>query len=210
MNKTYNENEVKIYINGSVLEIEQQIKYLGVILDNKLKCDICEKISQKLSVLSRLRHELHQGQTLYLYKTIIQPHFMYCPSIIYFSRENEIKKLQILQNKCMSQILKADRFTSSDVTLNSLNLMKVNQLIIFRTLIFIFNIIHGLAPQYLSNRIHYNQNTILLTNATKSCSQNALFYKGIKLFNSLPESIKSEDSNTKFQEILKEYFLKKM
>lgn len=223
-NKLININDLKIFINGSKLDIVNEIKYLGVILDNKLKFDsnvsqICKKIGQKLNVLNRLRHELNQNQKLYLYKTIIQPHFMYCPSIIFLANESEISRLQVLQNKCMRQILKADRFTSGDDMLKLLKLMNVNQLITFRTLIFIFNIIHGLAPQYLSDRILYNQNLIrqlrnknqiLLTNATKTCSQNALFYKGIQLFNSLPEYIKSENSKPKFQKLLSKYIFETM
>lgn len=218
-NKKIDIRNIHIEINGSKLEIESEIKYLGVVIDDKLKFDRnvsqkCSKIGQKLNVLNRLRNELNQDQKLYIYKTIIQPHIMYCPSILYLSNDTDINRLQVLQNKCMRQILKMDRFTNSTVMLKSLNLMSVKQIIIYRTLLFIFNIIHGLAPQYLTDKIKYNvndhrllrnQNSILLTNASKSCSQNALFYKGIKLFNTLPLEIKNEESKTKFQKILQIY-----
>lgn len=196
-NKNVDKSTVRIHINGSQLDIENEIKYLGVIIDDKLNFNknishICKKVGQKLNALNRLRHELTQYQKLYLYKTIIQPHFTYCPSIIFLASDTELNRLQILQNKCMRQILKLDNYANGQEMLETLSLMSVIQLVIFRTLIFIYNIIHGLAPQYLTNKIIYNesvsrplrnQNTILLTNATKTCSQNALFYKGIKLFN---------------------------
>lgn len=122
----------------------------------------------------------------------------------------------------MRQILKVDRFTSSNAMLKSLNLMSIKQLIIFRTVIFIFNIIHGLAPQYITNRIIYNvnatkqlrnQNSILLTRANTACSQNASFYKCIKLYHciiDLPNEIKSEVSKSEFQKLHKEHIFETM
>ena len=195
-------------------------KYLGVQIDENLNFDrntshICKKIGMKLSTLGRLRNELNFSQKLYIYKTIIEPHFTYCATIIYLSTETDLNRLQILQNKCMRLILSANQFTSSDTMLNVLDLMSVRQLIIFKTLIFIYKIIQGEAPEYLSNRIIYkyqtqnrtlrNSNDINLTDANKACSQNSLFYKGIKLFNSLPSEIKNCETISQFKKLLKKF-----
>lgn len=219
-NKQFDRNNVNIYINGSRLEIENEIKYLGVILDDKLKFNkntdyLCKKIGKKTNVISRLRNELNMGQKAMLYKTIVEPHFTYCSSILFLCTNDDIDRLQVLQNKCMRNILKMDRFTSTEVLTEALEILNVKQIILYRTLIFIHNIVNKWAPQYLSNRIKYrndehnlnlrNTTYIMPTNATKACSQNSLFYKGIKLFNDLPVEIREEENYKKYDEKLKTY-----
>lgn len=47
-----------------------------------------------------------------------------------------------------------------------------------------------------------NSNHIKLTNVTKSCSQNSLFYKGVHMFNALPNNIKCVATLNEFKSIL--------
>lgn len=54
------------------------------------------------------------------------------------------------------------------------------------------------------------RNKIELTNATKACSQNSLFYKGISLFNSVPENVKNENSVYKFNTKLKDVIMERI
>lgn len=216
-NKIFDRDSVNIFINESRLEIENIIKYLGVILDDKLKFDknvdyLCKKIGKKTNVISRLRNELSKGQKAMLYKTIVEPHFNYCSSILFLSSNDDIQRLQILQNKCMRNILRANRFTSAEILNKTLEILNVKQIIMYRTLIFIYKIVNGLVPKYLSNRIKYrydthdrnlrNANQIELVNATKVCSQNSLFYRGLKNFNDLPVEIREENNFNRFQRML--------
>lgn len=143
-NKNVDKDNINISINGSRLEIEKEIKYLGVVTDDNLRFDknidhICKKIGKKTSVLGRLRNELNNYQKLNVYRSIIEPHFTYCASILYLSNSTDTE----IQNKCMRQILRTNRFTSTVDMLNTLNLLSINQMVIFRTLIFIFKIIRG-------------------------------------------------------------------
>ena len=219
-NQNVDKNVIRICINEEKIEIENKIKYLGVIIDDKLIFDenidhVCKKIGTKISVMGRLRNELNCNQKLNLYKTIIEPHFTYCSSILYLSNNTSIERLQKLQNKCMRQILRLNNLSNRETMLNALNLFNVNQTIMFRTLIFIFKIINGLAPNYLTKNIIYkhettnrslrNGNEICVTDAIKACSQNQLFYKGIKLFNTLPIELKNQDNLNRFQTMLKAY-----
>lgn len=54
-------------MNASRIEIQNEIEYLGIIVDDKLKFDknvdyLCKKIGRKTNVISRLRNELSRGQ----------------------------------------------------------------------------------------------------------------------------------------------------
>lgn len=219
-NKKIDRNNVNIFINGSRLEIENEIKYLGIIIDDKLRFDknndyLCKKIGKKVNVLSRLRHELSTGQITMLYKTLIQPHFTYCSSILFLSTKNDLDRLQSLQNKCMKNILRVSKYTSTNLLNETLQILSVRQMIIYRTMIFIFKIINGNAPIYLTNKIKYrneihnrhirNSNYLEPVNATKACSQNSLFFKGIRMFNELPREIREEPNPASFERKLKSY-----
>lgn len=117
-NKKTDKNNVNIYINGTRLEIEKEIKYLGVLINDNLNSDknidhLCKKIGSKTSVMGRLRNELNCEQKLNLYKSIIEPYFMYCASILYLSNQNDLNRLQKLQNKYLRQILKTNKYSNS-------------------------------------------------------------------------------------------------
>lgn len=222
-NKKIEKNNINIFMNGTRLDIESEIKYLGVIIDNELKFDknidhVCKKIGIKVNVLSRLRNELNTRQKIHLYKTLIQPHFTYCASILYLSSDASINRLQNLQIKCMRQILSANKTITVETLFENLNFMNVNQTIVFRTLLFIYKIVKGQAPSYLTDRIKCrneihkrnlrNGDEIEVTTAMKACSQNSLFYKGIRLFNSIPKVIRDAENFAKLEKLLETHVRK--
>lgn len=212
-------DNIDIRINNEKIQLVEEIKYLGVIIDNKLNFAaninyICKKVGKKVGVLSRLRNQLNCQQKITVYKTIIEPHFTYCSSILFLSKSSDIMRLQKIQNKCMRNILRLNRFAHEEDMLEMLNFLNVQQIINYYTLIFIYKITKGNAPEYLSERIVYNnqnprKNTlrsrcnIELVNATKTCSQNSLFYKGIALFNRIPLDLRNETSVEIFKHKLK-------
>lgn len=211
-------------MNGHKLDIVEEAKYLGITLDYKLRLDrnsdnLCKKLGQKVNVISRLRKELTAGQKAMLYKTIIEPHFTYCASVLFLATKTEIDRMQSIQNKCMRNILGVNRFTSSDYLLDTLKLMSVQQIITFRTMIFIYKIIHGQAPKYLTDKIKMknenhdrllrNHGQIELSNSSKACSQNSLFYRGIQTYNEIPDHIKNETSKQRFETKLRDYIKQK-
>lgn len=51
-------------------------------------------------------------------------------------------------------------FTNNEILTTQLNILNVNQIITYRTLFFIFKIVKGLAPSYLTEIIVFNKNCI--------------------------------------------------
>lgn len=211
-------------MNGQRLEIEHEMKYLGIYLDDKLKLDkntnnLCKELGQKMSVLGRLRRELNKGQKAFLYKSIIEPHFTYCASVLSLSSRTDEDRLQKLQNKCSRNILDVNKYSSSTQMLEVMNRLSVNQMIIFRTLIFIRKIINGHVPKYLTEKIKFNRDThsrllrnsneIELVRAIKECNPNSLFFGGIQLYNSLANEIKIGNVDVAFERRLKNYIKEK-
>ncbi len=75
---------------------------------------------------------------------------------------------------------------------------------------FIYKIVKGTARRFnYENQTRNLRNScdLKLTTAVKSTSQNALFYKGIKLYNSLPKVITEEIAFCKLKSLLKDHIM---
>ena len=125
------------------------------------------------------------------------------------SSDSNVNRLQKLQVKCMRQILNVNRSVSCNTLFEQQHFMTVKQLIIFKSMLFIFKIVNGQAPLYLTSKIKSRNEThgrnlrsgnqFEASNAIKSCSQNSLFYKDLRLFNGLPNEIREATNFAKFQ-----------
>jgi hypothetical protein len=91
---TYRKNiqidTVRVRIDDVELERVTEIKYLGVIIDDKLKFDsnveyIIKKAAKKVILIGRL--SLTTTSKIMLYKSIVAPHFEYCSSILFLANE---------------------------------------------------------------------------------------------------------------------------
>lgn len=69
-----------------------------------------------------------------IYKTLIQPHFAYCATIVFQSNVTGLRRMQILQNKC---ILKVDRMTNECLMSKCLEVVSVRPNITYYSLLFI-------------------------------------------------------------------------
>lgn len=90
-----------------------------------------------------------------VYKTIIAPHFEYCPTILYYCNEGEKQSLQRLQNRAMRIILRVNRYSHITDMLDCLKFMSVNQRLVFNNMLFIYKMIHNLLPEYMTKKIRF-------------------------------------------------------
>lgn len=163
-----------------------------------------KKIAKKVGFLRRIRNEVSTLSAIKIFNVIIKPHFEYCSTVLFLCNDSMMQRLQLLQNKAMRCILKCNRYVSINVMLNTLKWLSVKQRIVMNVLVFVHKIKYNLLPQYLSKYVKYisdvqpyslrNMNDIRLPNLLTARSQNSLIYKGFKLFNDLPNSVKSEQN----------------
>ena len=117
------------------------------------------------------------------------------------SNTSQLERMQKLQNKAMRIILKCDRYTHINTMLNNLKWMTVKQRLEFKTLKFIRKIKQEDSPEYLCEQIKYvgesqpyslrNADDFRIQRVTSTLMQKTLFYKGLQLFNSLPNNMKN-------------------
>lgn len=214
--------ELTVNINNENIEEVSSIKYLGVVIDNKLSFGqhidyTVKKVAKRIGYMFRTCFNLDRWTKLTVYRTIISPYFEYCSSILFLCNQGDIQKLQVQQNKAMRCILKCNRYMSIRRMLKDLGWLSIDQRIKLNTLILIFKIKLNLLPNYLNTNIKYvndihsydtrTRNDFSLPNYKKVCTQNSLYYNGLKLYNSLPSNVKESNSVIEFKRKCKEYVI---
>lgn len=212
--KNLNFDEFDVDIEGEMIEKVQQFKYLGVQIDDKLNFKghidyVISKIAKKHGILSRLRGKLPFWSKIYLYKTLIAPHIDYCSSILFLASETQLKRLQRLQNKQMRFILQCSKYTPSRIMLETLQWLSVKERIIFNVLTIIYKMTKNLLPEYLrtilvsGNEIHdyptRQTNDLRVVSFVMSTTQRSIYYKGVRIFNSLPGDVKQARTIPEFK-----------
>lgn len=211
---------LNIHINNKIIEIIDEIKYLGVMIDSKLNFKshnnyICKKISKKIYFFSKIRNKISLENAINIYNTIIKPHFEYCSSILFLSSREMLSKLQKLQNKGMRITLKVGRYTQINFMLETLKWLSVHQKILFNVFVIVFKLKLNLYPDYLCSRLVYNGDihnynlrnisNFRLNFFRNEKTKNMLLYKGLNLFNNLPNELKQENNINLFKRNLLPY-----
>lgn len=224
INEKKKEN-IKLRINNEEIKRTNSMKYLGVIIDEKLEFKehfdyICKQMAKKVGFLGRISKKLAIETKIIIYKTIIAPHLDYCATILYLMNDEQINKLQKIQNKAMRIILRMNRYTSRKWMLETLQWQSVRQRITFNTLTMIHKINNDLTPKYLKRNLKKvnesstyntrNKNEFRLPMYKKTKSQNNLFYKGVKQYNELGQEIKNEKRIKLFKRKLNEWVKRKI
>lgn len=146
---------------------------------------------------------------------MIEPHFIYCPTILFTFTDTQISNLQKKQNKAMRFILRKRYDTPILEMLRELNWLSVKQLVTYYTLKFIHNIKLGNLPGYLSNRMIYNseihnyqtrnRNNFHVPIARNELDRRSLYCRGVRAYNELPVHLKNCESPEIFKKLLYEY-----
>lgn len=221
--RLFKQTNLKIEIDHQEIEVVDQFKYLGFIVDRQLKFKehidyICKKISKKLGILYRCSSFISLKTRLTIYNSIVLPHFIYSASIISMATQGELNRLQVLQNRGMRTILQCNRYAHVDNMLQKLNWIDIRKLVKVQVLTFIHKIRIGLHPDYFAelmmscddvhNHQTRNKNNFYLEAKNKKTTQNSIFFKGVREYNKLPNSIKGSITIAKFKKYIIEFLVK--
>lgn len=207
-------------LDGTEIERVEVIKYLGIIIDDKLRfkdhCDyMLKKIGKKTGFLNRIGNYISAYTRCIIYKSIIAPHFEYCATLLVNMGETQLNKLQVAQNRAMRVILQCNRYTKIEHMLQALQFMSIKQRLHYNVCIFIFKILHNLAPNNLRDGLEIisrengrktrQDGTIAIKFCRTKSAQKSICYEGVKLYNALPAEIRNCEKMDIFKRMLKTY-----
>ena len=191
------ENEIKIDIDGEIIERVKNIKYLGVIIDENLNWDehfrvLVSKFQGKINFLWRYKNVLNWEGKKLLYNAFVGSVLNYCASILFELSGRDLDKLQKSQNDAMRNILGWGRRVRIIDMLEKLGWLCIELWVKYRTFITIFKMKSGIIREL-------NVNTLKVWEAIhdhktrkgglgwgfdrRGTIDKMIFYKGIRDYN---------------------------
>ena len=211
--------DIKIYMQNSSLIRQYHTKFLGVILSSNLKWNkhieiIRNKTSKSIGIISKVRHLLPVNLTRMLYQTLVEPYLFYC-NMVWASagKTTLLEHILKIQKKFCRVITFSDFRASSKPLFFQLKLLPIYDIYKFNVATYMYKIINGLIPVLnhqrfaLKSNIHGHdtrqRDNIHLPFCRTTMRQNTICFQGPKLWNHLPDHIKSARTVYVFKKCLK-------
>ena len=96
--------EGNVMLNNNIVERKHETKFLGIIVDEKLKWDnhiqyISTKISKNIGVIDKMRNALNHETKNLLYYSLVYPYLHYCSTVWGSANKTNLNPLTILQKR---------------------------------------------------------------------------------------------------------------
>ena len=212
----------KLTIGKTKISETDNIKFLGIFLDNRLKFNVhvnylSTKISKQIGLLYKLNKYLPKEILKLLYNSFILPYINYGIEAWFSSYQNNTNKITVLQKKSIRAINNLPFNSHTNDYFHSMNLLKIQDLfkykislLMFKTLKFSDNSeLLGQLSIFSNLHDHFtrNQEALRIPKFNKKQSKFSIEYQGVSIWNSLPNDIKKINSLLKFKRNIKDYFL---
>ena len=210
------DNYPSINLNGSPLNINTDVKLLGVSIVNTLSWDthvnnVLKKCNSYLFLLSRIKPYLSIDKRKLFFNAYILPHIDYCCTVWGQCSSGYEAKLIRFQKRAARLILDKGIDTPSAELFSKLGWMTFPNRVKYQTAVLMYKSLNGLAPNYLNNKFQITHD--ITQRNLRSTSSNSLYipkpscelfrksfaYSGSSIWNQLPQNVRSAPSLKSFK-----------
>ncbi len=208
-----------IQVGDTVIHSETQCKNLGVMFDCHLSmkeqvANICKKCHYHLRRIRYIRKYLTHSSCRTVVQALVISNLDYCNAILCNIPENQVRRLQRIQNSAARIISRSGKYEHITPILLTLHWLPVKLRIKFKVLVLIWKCLNSMSPVYLQNLISIYQRdsrlrkltegtTLCKPFSTKSAGHGAFGYTGPRLWNNLPTQLRQSTSVHVFRKQLK-------
>ena len=137
------------------MQITNQEKYLGLILDSNLTWNpylqhIKNKLSSLVGSLHKIVRCIPKKVRLLIYNALVKPHLLYLIEVWGNASKTSVKSIQILQNKLIKILHNYDILTPSKTIYKETKLLNIKQLFTYNTCILIYKMTHKLIHSHIT------------------------------------------------------------
>ena len=206
--------ENQLILNDHILECVTDMKFLGIIIDDKLKYDlhirnIRDKISKTIGVLYKLRRlniPLSSLKTIYL--SLIHPILLYCLPIFAKTYDSHLNPLFILQKRAIRIISGAEYLDHSDPLFYRNRILKIFDQYKLSLAVYVYQNPQILVDYQRNHLYNTRQRTELIAPFERlRTTQQSVIFNAIQIWNDIPEIIKNSVSINSFKFTYKKYLL---
>ena len=229
-----NYDNISIKFNGVKLSPVDYVKYLGMYIDKYLSWNfhilqLNKKLSRANGILSKLRHNAPFETCLQVYYAIFYSHLVYGCNIWGLTSEVNLKKVEVLQRKCIRILTFSDFRSPTNHLFLKHKILKVRDVIKFYQLKLVYEYFENALPidlmslfkksievhnYQLRRRLHIPSiSTSMYGNLSikYSCPVlwNKIFEKGVVVDKIVRNNVKDEQIHIihQLKRILKKHFL---
>ena len=212
-----------IEVENTIINRETKMKYLGLTLDEHLRWDshtneICNKLKCLFPLYYNIRQYLNKDNIRNIYYTMIYSRINYGSIITGQTTNENINKIQTLQNRLLKVLLYKNYYYSTNKLHNELSILKFTDLINQETLSFVFKYLHGKLPgvfnNYFSHRHElkeiieeYRTRRFIYPMYKTDIGKSTIKYVGSKLFNEKAPILKLNITIKTFRKHVKNMYM---
>ena len=177
--------------------------------------NICRSVRYQLRNIGFIRKYLSKSATEKIVHALISSRLDFCNALLFNLPQNQLYKLQKLQNAAARVVTLSNKRSHITPILNSLHWLPIKHRIIFKILLLAFHCIHASAPQYNISFINYyipkrslrssTSGALVVPKVSRTWGERSFAYACPTLWNSLPEDIKTCSSVDSFKCLLKTF-----
>ena len=221
----YGLHNISLQVGTVAVPGSDYIRNLGAYFDNSLSMSkhvnqVCSSANFHLWQLRKIRPYLTHDACKCAVQSLVISRIDYASGLLSGLSGGLLNKLQLVQNTAARLISGIGIRSHITPIISHLHWLKVQSRIRFRLYVHLFKILHGLAPNYLSELIHLyvpdprlrsasNGPLIRRQYGSKQVSRYNFAVTGSSLWNELPVHIRSASDIINFKKQLKTYLLTK-
>ena len=171
---------VTLIMNRKAIEQKKFVKYLGLLVDEHLTWEehlagISKKISRSIGIITLLRKSMETKLLVNLYYSLVYSHIIYGIHVWGSACQNELNKIQVLQNKAVRVISNVQHFQiygqpqgplpATAPLFKNLEILKLDEVFKFKIVKFVFQCLAQDTPSNfhtwfnVNNEIHQHGTT---------------------------------------------------
>uniref|UniRef100_A0A669C582 Reverse transcriptase domain-containing protein n=1 Tax=Oreochromis niloticus TaxID=8128 RepID=A0A669C582_ORENI len=206
------------------LYVKSSIRNLGVTFDSSLTLDghvnsLVRSCFYHLRNVARLSPILSRSELEIAIHAFISSRLDYCNSLFMCLSKGSLDRLQVVQNAAARLLTKSSKYSHVTPLLSQLHWLPVKFRVDFKILVLTYRAVHGLAPAYIfdllqpyvpSRSLRSSDLGLLAIKNTKRRTKGDRAFATVapRLWNSLPQALRTVDSVAVFKKQLKTHLFK--
>ena len=204
-------NEPTLIVEKNNINTVNQYEYLGVVLDDKLTMNkyldaIWKKTNSKLGILAKIRRFISEKTAIRIYKCMIRPHLDYIDFTIDSGSADRIQKLDNLQKKAVRRIeycLNPENRQNIETLMEKYNIesLRLRRKKNLAKIMYIQSSKIDNLKMSTTNIVLRSTRKVKMKKdfTSKTRVYNSPLYRGLRLWDSLPENIQKETDKASFK-----------
>ena len=214
---------------GTLIKGTNVVRSLGSYLDSNLNLKVhvtkkCQAALINFRKIRSIRKYLDKSTTITLILTLVMSHIDYCNSILLGIPQVTLRKFERVQSMCAKLVLGRVKSDSTRECLRELNWLPIKARIEYKVLTLLHKCIYGDGPKYLKNLLTIlpepprrlrssssNTKCKLLVPYVKkkTFAERSISIGGPRLWNTLPENVRTNDNLLSFSKEIKTFLYTK-